>query len=318
MLYGPGSLSSSAHTPGTSYNAFCQAIHAIGSETKSFAIDTWKGDEQAGFYGDEIFDELSKYHDGLYSQFSRLVRSKFDDAVAHFENGSIDLLHIDGLHTYEAVKHDFETWFPKLSQRSVVLFHDTNVRERSFGVFRLWEELSGKYPHFEFFHGNGLGILGVGKKLPETAGHLFLAAQTPTLCVKIREIYSRLGSDLQRQVADGLQINALSRELKTHSTHLAAQTAEGERLRSELESRSARLSNAEASLAQQTIEGDRLRAELESRSARLSDAEASLAQQTAEGERLRAELESRSTRLSDAKASLAQQTAEGGTAASGA
>ena len=67
-----------------------------------------------------------------YSGFAQLVRSTFDDALPYFEDGSVDLLHIDGRHFYEDVKHDFDFWLPKLSDRGIVLLHDTDVRERSF------------------------------------------------------------------------------------------------------------------------------------------------------------------------------------------
>ena len=126
---------------GTSYFAFCQAVDRLNLETVCYGIDTWKGDEHAGFYGEEIFNKVAGYNASRYSKFSTLIRSTFDDAKNYFIDGSVDLLHIDGAHTYEAVKEDFESWLPKLSSRAIVIFHDINVRERNFGVFRLWDEL---------------------------------------------------------------------------------------------------------------------------------------------------------------------------------
>src|SRR4030042_870815 len=131
---------------GNSYLAFCQAVQKGKLSTRCYAVDTWEGDIHGGCYGEDIFLKLNEYHESHYSSFSRLMRMTFDQAVTYFGDGSIELLHIDGLHTYEAVKHDFTTWLPKLAPHAVVIFHDTNVRERDFGIWKFWQELCRQYP----------------------------------------------------------------------------------------------------------------------------------------------------------------------------
>jgi O-antigen biosynthesis protein len=158
---------------GVSYCAFCQAVLSVNSDTKCFAIDTWEGDEHAGKLEKDVLVKLRAHHDPLYAGFSKLLQKTFDTALTEFADGTIDLLHIDGFHTYDAVKHDFDTWLPKMSNRGIVLFHDISVRKRGFGVWRFWDELCHRFSNFSFSHGNGLGVLLVGTEMPEGIKDLF-------------------------------------------------------------------------------------------------------------------------------------------------
>jgi methyl-accepting chemotaxis protein len=194
---------------GDSYCAFCEAVALLGNQARCYAVDNWKGDPHSGYYGDEVYQEFKAYHDARYRSFSKLVRANFDDAVCLFEDGSIDLLHIDGSHTYSAVKGDFETWLSKLSRRGVVLLHDTLGRERDFGVWRLWEELTQSYPSLHFPHSHGLGVLGVGRELPQALIALFQAS--PMEQQKIQLVFERLGRAIA--LTDGTR-DRLEAELK--------------------------------------------------------------------------------------------------------
>jgi hypothetical protein len=227
---------------GFSYFVFNQAQQRVGSKTRCFAIDTWQGDEHAGFYGEEVFESVQA-HNARYGDFSQLIRSTFEEAVTHFADESIDLLHIDGRHFYADVKRDFEAWKPKLSSRGVVLFHDTNVRAHDFGVFQLWDELVAVYPHFEFMHGHGLGLLGVGTDIPPALRSLFAASHDSLLTTQIQNAYAYLGKSLsnltpqvcadasQRQIA--LQ-NRLEAEVQRLNDELARKDLAARQIKEDL------------------------------------------------------------------------------------
>ena len=189
---------------GVSYAAFCEAVRRGGMPTRCFAVDTWQGDKHAGFYGEAVFAGLRSFHDPLYGDFSTLLRLDFAAAATRFADGSIDLLHIDGAHDYDSVRQDFETWLPKLSERAVVLFHDTNVRSQDFGVWRLFAELRERYPAFEFLHASGLGVLAVGPEVPEGVAALCRLADASVL----RRVRERFAATGERWVAESALMQA--------------------------------------------------------------------------------------------------------------
>jgi Methyltransferase domain len=144
---------------GESYFGFCQALEERSILCNCYAVDTWQGDDQGGFYGEEIYADVEAYNRAHYSSFSHLMRMTFDEALSYFSDDGIDILHIDGHHSYESVRSDFECWIRKVRPGGIVLLHDICVRSAGFGVWRLWEELRESFPHFAFTHSAGLGVV---------------------------------------------------------------------------------------------------------------------------------------------------------------
>ena len=178
---------------GNCFFAACQASRDLNYAIECIAIDTWRGDEHTGVYGEDVFQQFLYILRRNYRKCGKFLRATFDMASYQFDEGSIDLLHIDGLHTYEAVSHDFETWLPKMSDQGIVMLHDTQVYDRGFGVWRLWRELEAKYPSFQFEHGHGLGIVLIGDNAPGSVRTLFDILGKPEYGSLVRFLFSNIG-----------------------------------------------------------------------------------------------------------------------------
>ncbi len=145
---------------GLSFFAFCQSMVENNVDGAAYAVDSWEGDKHTDSYDDSIYQGVRQHAREHYRGFTYLLKMFFNDALQHFDDESIELLHIDGLHTYEAVKEDFTSWYPKVKPGGIILFHDVMAKIKDFGAWKYFEELEGEYEEvFKFYHGFGLGVL---------------------------------------------------------------------------------------------------------------------------------------------------------------
>jgi predicted O-methyltransferase YrrM len=111
-----------------------------------------------GGYRDGAADTLAGY--GRPGQSVRLVRGdshsestkrRVEDAL---DGRPVDLLFIDGDHTYEGVRRDFEMYAPLVGQAGVIAFHDIlpHPDVAQCEVDRYWAEVRARYQCAEFTH----------------------------------------------------------------------------------------------------------------------------------------------------------------------
>ncbi len=76
----------------------------------------------------------------------------------------IDFLFIDGDHTYEGVKRDFEMYSPLVRKGGMVAFHDIvpHLAEAGCEVTQLWEEMKYGYDHMELVENQSQNWAGIG------------------------------------------------------------------------------------------------------------------------------------------------------------
>lgn len=145
---------------GVDYGSSTYAWGASGL-SQVVGIDWFQGDEQTGLRDNysrvlSLGETLAREH--RYENTVRIWKSSFEEAAANF-NRQVDVLHFDGLHTYEAVTRDLKCWLPKLSSGGIVVMHDVRAFRDVEAAFR---ELPGSKTIFD--HSCGLGVASTDER----------------------------------------------------------------------------------------------------------------------------------------------------------
>ncbi len=196
---------------GDSFLAFFDGIKSVQDldpdyEPFLYGVDTWCGDQHAGYYSAEG-ESYKQNIQQLVGSSGVLIQKTFDDAASMFSEGvlreivPINLLHIDGYHTYEAVRHDFETWQPLMARDGVILFHDSQEVGNEFGVGKFMKDLKDKgHGYFEFTHSHGLAVVSANPGiLNGNLLDLFMAN------IEERDAYGRYLESLSQRLKEDYQ-----------------------------------------------------------------------------------------------------------------
>jgi hypothetical protein len=143
-------------------NSLCQFIAQKGIKTY-LEIGIAKGDllrfmwDEMGLSTMGITPDKRECHKGLNVLYGKSQELRFLNV------GQFDLIFIDGDHSYEAVKADYEK-FKLLG--NYLAFHDMLGLRDCEGVAKLWNEIKNDHPHLEFSNPNkniasGIGIIDV-------------------------------------------------------------------------------------------------------------------------------------------------------------
>ncbi len=104
------------------------------------------------------------------NQKIRLIRKNSHDPSTLVQvkkilkNKEIDLLFIDGDHTYEGVKQDFEMYAPLVKKNGIIAFHDIVVYPPEYicDVDKFWKEIKEFYEYKEIVENWEQGSCGIG------------------------------------------------------------------------------------------------------------------------------------------------------------
>lgn len=124
-----------------------------------YAVDTWEGDPHVGFTDESIYLQFERMRTSLdLAAWITPLRMTFAEAASKIHS-PVNLLHIDGWHTFRAVRRDLATYRHLLAPGAIVLFHDVNTVFPGMRIF--WLLMTLRFPAVLLPYSHGLGVLRI-------------------------------------------------------------------------------------------------------------------------------------------------------------
>ena len=103
---------------------------------------------------------------------TRTIRASFAAVEKLLAGRKLDFIMIDGDHSYEGVRQDFEMYSRLLAPGGMIALHDVveNRGDPSIDVSRFWAEIAARYDSEEIVHDVNQGRLGIGLVRPAGSG----------------------------------------------------------------------------------------------------------------------------------------------------
>jgi hypothetical protein len=141
------------------YSLFCLSELKIG---KVYGFDLF--DASQGYSsGSDTYDVVMKFKQEHNYDNVEIIKGDYTESVKTWTK-PIQILHIDGDHSYEGCKRDFDSWSPLVEDDGIILMHDVKSQHWSGSVGKVFDEVEGWHKGY-FNESEGLGVLVKDKKI---------------------------------------------------------------------------------------------------------------------------------------------------------
>jgi predicted O-methyltransferase YrrM len=109
------------------------SVRKQSNDVRIYCVDTWRNENIEFAKNVDVYqhflDNTAKYRDVIAT-----LRGRSEEVGATWDKGPIDVLFIDGDHSFEGVTADIRAWLPHVKPDGLLLFHDSDLEGVRRGI----------------------------------------------------------------------------------------------------------------------------------------------------------------------------------------